>query len=198
MAGKKGIIESALKEHYEALKELAETESLQKVCFCAKKMAECIKKGKKILVFGNGGSAADAQHLEAELIGKLGKERMPLPAIAMSSSLPTTTAIANDFGFEEVFSRQIKALARKGDVVIAISTSGLSKNVINGVIAAKKIGAYTIAITSKRGKLKEMVDCAIGINSKNTQRIQEMHILVIHILCALVEEELCKKSSKKT
>lgn len=198
MVGKKGIIEIVLKEHYEALKELAETESLQKVCFCAKKMAECIKKGNKIIVFGNGGSAADAQHLEAELIGKLGKERMPLPAIALASSVPTITAIANDFGFEEVFSRQIEALARKGDVVIAISTSGLSKNVITGVLTSKKKGAYTIAITSNRGKLKEMADCAICINSKNTQRIQEMHILVIHMLCALVEEELCKKSSKKT
>ncbi|MCX8189919.1 MAG: SIS domain-containing protein [Candidatus Diapherotrites archaeon] len=191
---KKDFAKNAFDEHLLVLKKIAEPKSLQNIRFCAKKIADCFKRGNKVLIFGNGGSAADSEHFAAELIGKLTKKRKPLPAIALPSCAPIITAISNDFGFEDVFSRQLEALAKKDDVVIAISTSGLSKNVIKGVLKAKEKGAYTIAITSVNGRLKSIADNSICIDSKNTQRIQEMHIFVIHLLCEFTQE-LCKKTA---
>ncbi|MHA1833300.1 MAG: D-sedoheptulose 7-phosphate isomerase [Candidatus Baldrarchaeia archaeon] len=149
---------------------------------------ECLKKGNKVLIFGNGGSASDAQHICAELVGRFNEERRSLSAIALNSDTSVLTAIANDYGFENVFSRQVQSLAKEGDVVISISTSGLSENVLRAVKEARLKGVKTIALTGKGGgRLKDMVDIAIVVPSQSTPRIQEAHITIGHILCELVE-----------
>lgn len=160
---------------------------------CFETISKKIQKRGKILVFGNGGSAADAQHLAAELIGRFQINRDPIPAIALTTNSSNLTAISNDYSFEDVFSRQVKGLATKDDVVIGISTSGTSPNVLNGLKAAKQIGSLTIALTGKGGKkLKNKVDFCIMVPSNDTQRIQECHILLIHMLCGILETSLEK------
>jgi phosphoheptose isomerase len=152
---------------------------------------ECLREGHKVLVVGNGGSAADAQHLAAELIGRFAKERTPLPAIALTTDTSALTAIGNDYGFAEVFARQVQALAQVGDVLIALSTSGRSPNVINAVRAARSAGAATVALTGgDGGDLATSVDIGIVVDSADTARIQEVHIAVVHILCELIEASL--------
>lgn len=154
-------------------------------------LEECLRKGNKVLVFGNGGSAADAQHLAAELTGRFGKDRLALPAIALTTDTSALTAIGNDYGFDEVFARQVRALVKAGDVVIAISTSGRSRNVINAARAAHAAQATTIALTGgDGGQLSDLADIAIVVPSSNTARIQEVHIAVVHILCELIENAL--------
>ena len=154
----------------------------------------CLKNGKKILIFGNGGSAADAQHMAGELVGRYLINRKSLPAIALTTDSSIITAIGNDFGFEKIFSRQCEALVKKGDVVIAISTSGKSTNVIKGVQVAKKIGGKIITITGKSSrKLNALSDISLSIPSDHTPRIQEGHRTVIHIICELVEKKLKNK-----
>ncbi len=139
---------------------------------------------------GNGGSAADCQHIAAELVGRFKSEREGLPAIALTTDTSILTAIGNDYSFNEIFARQIEALANKGDLVIGISTSGNSENVIRGILKAKKIGCYTVGLLGKDGgKLKNLVDLAIIIPSNNTPRIQECHILIGHIACEIVDKE---------
>ena len=151
----------------------------------------CLKNGKKILIFGNGGSAADAQHMAGELVGRYLINRKSLPAIALTTDSSIITAIGNDFGFEKIFSRQCEALVKKGDVVIAISTSGKSTNVIKGVQVAKKMGGKIITITGKSSrKLDVMSDISLSIPSDHTPRIQEGHRTVIHIICELIEKKL--------
>jgi len=147
-----------------------------------------LSKGKKILLCGNGGSASDAQHIACEFVGKLKKERKGLPAIALNTNTSILTAISNDYSFEEVFSRQVKAIGEEGDILIAISTSGESPNVLEAVKTAKRMGIYTVGLTGERGRLREEVDLAIEVPSSDTQRIQECHILVGHIICQMVEE----------
>ena len=138
---------------------------------------------------GNGGSAADAQHMAAELVGKYMKERRALPAIALTTNTSILTAIGNDYGFDRVFSRQVEALAGKGDVVIGISTSGNSPNVIEALRAAKKQGAFTaVLVGAKPCELDKIADIAIKAPSESTPRIQEMHSLLIHIICEMVED----------
>jgi D-sedoheptulose 7-phosphate isomerase len=152
--------------------------------------------GRKVLLFGNGGSAADAQHIAAEFVGRFNFDRPALPALALSVNSSCVTAIGNDFGFDQVFSRQIEALGAPGDVAIGITTSGNSPNVIRAMVAARKIGLQTIGFTgSTGGKLKEAVDHCICVPSDETPRIQECHILVGHVLSQLVEETLFHEQS---
>jgi len=154
----------------------------------------CIKKlkaHKKILLFGNGGSATQAEHIAAELVGKFYNIREPLPAIAFSTSSAIITATANDISFDDIFSRQIEALGRKGDIAIGLSTSGNSVNVINAIKKANNLGLYTVALTGESGgKLKDIVNLCIDVPSHKTPRIQEMHLLIGHILCEIIEYQL--------
>jgi D-sedoheptulose 7-phosphate isomerase len=150
----------------------------------------CLRNGGKVLFFGNGGSAADAQHLAAEFVGRFVRERAGLPAIALTTDSSILTAVGNDYGFEQVFARQIQALGRPGDVAIAISTSGNSANVLEGVKEARKRNLKTIGLTGKDGgALAQQADVAITIPSTSTARIQECHIAIGHLFCELVDAD---------
>ena len=150
-----------------------------------------LMQGNKVLLFGNGGSAADAQHIAAELVGRFAFDRPALPALALSVNSSCVTAIGNDYGFDRVFSRQLEALARPGDIAIGISTSGNSPNVLHAMLAGKKMGLHTIALTGHNGgKLRNSVDHCICVPSSETPRIQECHILIGHIISELVEREI--------
>ena len=152
---------------------------------------ETYKAGGKVVLFGNGGSAADAQHLAGELVGKFLLRRQAFPAIALTTNTSILTAVANDFGYDEVFTRQVEALVQEKDVVIGISTSGESPNVIKAFRLAREKGAKTIGLTGGNGgKLKEVADLVIVVPSDSTPRIQEAHITIGHIVCELVEREL--------
>ena len=147
------------------------------------------RNGHKALFFGNGGSAADAQHLASEFLGRYLRERRPLPAIALHANTSAVTAIANDYGYEHVFSRQLQALATAGDVAVGISTSGNSQNILEALTVARKMGVYTIGLTgASGGRMRELVDVLIAAPSNETPRIQECHILVGHALCDAVEQ----------
>lgn len=148
-----------------------------------------IKNGNKLLVFGNGGSATDAQHMAGELVGRFRMERKALNAIALSTNTSTITSIGNDYGFEHIFSRQVEGLAKKGDVCIGISTSGKAGNVIAGIKMAKDLGLTTLALTGcDGGGLAKISDIALIVPSDSTPRIQEAHIAVIHIICEQIEK----------
>ena len=151
---------------------------------------ETLKNGNKILICGNGGSAADAQHIATEIVCKYKANKKGLPAIALTTDTSIITAISNDFGFERVFERQIEALANKDDLVIAISTSGNSSNIINAVKYAKEIQCKTLGFSGNNGgKMNDFCDINLIIPSKDTARIQEMHILIAHILCQIIDTE---------
>jgi D-sedoheptulose 7-phosphate isomerase len=153
-----------------------------------------LKKGGKIILFGNGGSAADAQHIAAELVGRFKRDRRSLAALAISTNTSILTALGNDYGFDTIFARQIEAIAKKEDLAIGISTSGNSPNVILGIKRAKQIGLKTAALTGNSGgKIAKLADIAIRAPSDNTPRVQEIHILVGHIICQLIEEALVGK-----
>ena len=155
-----------------------------------------IEQGHKIVLFGNGGSAADAQHIAAELIGRFKIERNSLPAIALTTNSSTLTSIANDFSYDQVFSRQCESLVSSGDVVIGISTSGNSKNVFNGLKISKKLGATIIGLLGNDGGIIEnTVDISITVNSSSTPHIQEVHRVIYHIICSGVESGM-KNSSE--
>ena len=170
------------------------TEDKQQIDIISKIVQQIInayRNDRKIIVFGNGGSAADAQHMVAELVGRYKKERSPLEAISLNTNVSILTAVANDYGYETVFSRQLESCAKEGDVVIGITTSGKSQNVIKAIEVAKKIGCVTIALTGKDGGLiKNLVDYCICVPSNDTARIQEIHITIIHIICDLVEQTI--------
>jgi len=154
-------------------------------------LVDALGKRNKVLLFGNGGSAADAQHIAAEFVGRFAFDRPALPALALSVNTSCVTAIGNDYGFDRIFSRQIEALAHTGDVAIGISTSGNSSNVVDAMLVAKKMRLHTIALTGcTGGKLKNAVDHCICAPSNETPRIQECHILIGHIISQLVEEVL--------
>ena len=154
------------------------------------KISKCLKNGKKIIIFGNGGSAADAQHIVAEFIGRFKLERKTLPAIALTSNSSIITALANDYSYDIIFSRQCEGLVQKGDVVIGISTSGNSSNVKKGLIISKKMGAITIGfLGNKGGTIGKICDIPIIVNSSSTPRIQEAHRTIYHIICEEVEKE---------
>jgi D-sedoheptulose 7-phosphate isomerase len=161
-------------------------------------IVKCLKKGNKVVLFGNGGSAADAQHIAAEFIGRFKINRKSLPAIALSNNSSTITAISNDFSFDSVFSRQCESLISKGDVVIGISTSGNSLNVKKGINTSKKNGAITIGLLgNKGGSIKRCVDIPLIVNSTSTPHIQEVHRTIYHIICEIVEKEIIESSRKK-
>ena len=161
-------------------------------------IVKCLKKGNKVVLFGNGGSAADAQHVAAEFIGRFKINRKSLSAIALTSNSSTITAISNDFSFDSVFSRQCESLISKGDVVIGISTSGNSLNIQKGISVSKKKGAITIGLLgNKGGSIKKYVDIPLIVNSTSTPHIQEVHRIIYHIICEIVEKEFVESSRKK-
>lgn len=165
----------------------------------AESLIRAFREGNKVLLFGNGGSANDAQHIATELVGRFAFDRPALPALSLAESLSSVTAIANDHGFEQVFSRQIEALARPGDIAIAISTSGNSPNVLHGVAAANKIGLLTVGLTGRSGgKVRSIVKQCICVPSDDTPRIQECHTLIGHILSQLVEQEMFGRKNSAT
>ena len=152
-----------------------------------------LTKNKKIIIFGNGGSAADAQHIAAEFLGRYKIKRKSIPAIALTSNSSTTTAIANDYDFSDIFSRQCESLVSKGDIVIGISTSGNSENVVKGLRTSKKNGGLTIGLLgNKGGKIKNIVDIPLIVKATSIPRIQEAHRVIYHIICEIVEEELAR------
>ncbi len=154
-------------------------------------ISTALKEGNKLLLFGNGGSAADAQHIAAEIVGRFKKDRKALPAIALTTDSSVLTALGNDYGYESVFERQVEALCSPGDVVIGISTSGSSENVIRGILKAKELGATTVAFTGRNGgRLAEVAHYSFVVPSYETPRIQECHITLGHVICELVENSL--------
>jgi len=160
-------------------------------------MVAAFEKGNKVLLFGNGGSAADAQHVAAEFVGRFAFDRPALPALALSVNSSCVTAISNDHGFDTVFSRQIEALGRAGDIAIGISTTGNSPNVLRGLVAASKMGIHTVALTGcTGGELKSVVDYCICVPSNETPRIQECHILIGHIISELTEQTIFHEQSR--
>ncbi len=157
----------------------------------ARRLVRALRAGRRVFLFGNGGSAADAQHIAAELEGRFRRERRPLPALALTTNTSSLTAIGNDYGYDRTFSRQVEAHVRRGDAVVAISTSGNSPNVLAAVRRARKAGAVTIGLTGEKGgRLRGAVDACLCVPSTDTQRVQECHIAVGHILCGLIEDEL--------
>ena len=188
----KNKIRAKIKENIEANEDLYknQVENIEKA---AKAIIGSLKNGGQVLVFGNGGSAADSQHIVAELVGKFKKDRQALAAIALTTNTSILTSIANDYSYDVTFSRQIEALGREGDIAIAISTSGNSKNVIVALKKAQALGLKTVGLTSASGgMMKDICDILVAPTSKNTPRIQESHILIGHIICELVEEEMFK------
>ena len=155
-------------------------------------VADALGRGKKLLLFGNGGSAADAQHIAAEFVGRFMRERRPLPAIALTTDTSALTSIANDYGYDDVFARQVRALAMAGDVALAISTSGRSPSVLRAAAACRELGVTTIGLTGgDGGELARAVDLSLRVSaSRLSARIQETHILVGHVICELVDRRL--------
>ncbi len=169
--------------------------SPQHILRVADVMTEALRSGRKILCMGNGGSAADSQHFVAELVGRFEAERRALPAIALTSNSSITTAIANDYSYERVFARQVEALAKEGDVVVGISTSGNSKNVIAAMESARQIGCKLVTLTGEKGNLAWMADpmCDITVLSSRTSIIQEAHICAIHMISKIIEDNFLGK-----
>lgn len=185
----KTIIKNELNAHLAAAKQMHDlTNSIE---LAANLCINSLKNNGKILIFGNGGSAADAQHIAAELVGRYQTQRQGLCAIALTTDTSAITAIANDYGYDFIFSRQVEALANKNDVLIGISTSGNSKNVINGLETGKTLGCSLIGLSGKNGRtINQLCDVNLAAPSTATPRIQEMHILLGHILCHLIEQNL--------
>jgi D-sedoheptulose 7-phosphate isomerase len=177
-----------LKDHQNLIQKVIDTLSGDIETAC-KMMVAALKSGNKVLLAGNGGSAADAQHIAAELSGRFVKERKALPGIALTVDTSALTSIANDYGYEYVFSRQVEALAQPGDLFIGISTSGNSQGIVNALESARKIGCKTLGLSGRNGgKMNGLCDLNIIVPSDVTARIQEMHILIGHILCKAVDD----------
>lgn len=182
-------IEAGIREAQRVQQELLRDS--ERLAQMARIVVDCIRGGGKVVFFGNGGSAADAQHLAAELSGRFYLDRPALPAISLSTNTSAITAIANDFGFEHVFARQLPGVGARGDIAVAISTSGNSPNVIEAIRLAHSIGMVTFAWTGRGGgEVAKLADYALRIDSEESPRIQEAHILAGHMLCELVEREL--------
>jgi len=185
----KKIIEDELKAHLKATKATIDS-NYESIQFAAQICINTLKNNGKILIFGNGGSAADAQHIAAELVGRYKVERKGLAAIALTTDTSALTCISNDFGYEHVFSRQVEALANRGDAVIGISTGGTSRNVINALNLAKKLGCKTIGLSGGGGgAFNSLPDINIVVPDDDTPRIQEMHILIGHTICQIIDNE---------
>lgn len=184
------IISQAIRESIEVKAKLLE-QHIPTIARIADLLIKAFRAGRKVVLFGNGGSAADAQHVAAELVNRFRMDRDALPAIALTTDSSILTSISNDTAFDQVFSRQVKALVQKGDVVVGLSTSGSSPNVLNGIIAAREKGAITLGFTGRGGgKLKDLVDICLCVPSDSTPRIQEVHITVWHAICQVIEQEL--------
>jgi D-sedoheptulose 7-phosphate isomerase len=185
------LIEASIAAKQKLLQDATQVSTIAEV---SRVIVEAVRQGKKILLCGNGGSAADAQHIAAEFVGRFAFDRPALPALALSVNTSCVTAIGNDYGFDLVFSRQIEALGQKGDVAIGISTSGNSANVIHAMSTSKRLGLHTVAITGcTGGKLMDEVDFCLRAPSNDTPRIQECHILMGHIISELVEHTIFRE-----
>ena len=183
-------ITSLINESIEVKKKLIKTQgrAIEKL---ARMMIATIKSGNKILIFGNGGSAADSIHIATELVGRFQKERRPFPAMALPANISLLTALGNDYGFEYIFERQVAAFGKKGDLALGISTSGNSENVIRGILKASRMKLKTASLTGKtRGRLSGITDVCVCVPSTNTARVQESHIVIGHILCEIIEDAL--------
>jgi D-sedoheptulose 7-phosphate isomerase len=171
----------------QSVREKTITQLTSTIATTAQVMIDALRNGRKVLVCGNGGSAAEAQHFSGELAGRYRAERAPLPAIALSTDSSIVTCIGNDYGFEQVFARQIQAMAQAGDIVIGITTSGRSKNVVLALNAAREIGAVTIAMTGEAGLQDAEADHVMAIPAKATARVQEEHLAIIHCWCDAID-----------
>jgi len=170
----------------------------EKIVRAIKEITSALRKGSKIMVCGNGGSAGDAQHMAGEFINRFKIERNPLPCIALTTDTSTITAIGNDYSFDEIFSKQVEALGLKNDILIGISTSGNSRNVIKALEIARKKEIYTICFLGNNGgQMKSLCDLSIIVNVNDTPRIQETHILIMHVICEIVEKNLFNNEQVK-
>jgi D-sedoheptulose 7-phosphate isomerase len=193
----KSLALSSIQKSIETKQRLSR-ECLHEIIQMAHIIATALRQGRRVAFFGNGGSAADAQHISAELVGKFKKVRPPLRALALTTNTSILTAIGNDFSFDEIFSRQIHASLEKGDIAVGISTSGRSKNVILGVQEATKIGAKTIALTGgDGGQLASLCDHKVIVPSNDTQRIQECHIMICHVVCELIDDAIEEQTPER-
>ena len=186
------IIENQLRASAELKRKMADT-VVDSMLQAIETVIHALQSGGKVLLFGNGGSAADSQHIAAELVGRFKKDRKGMPAIALTTDTSILTSVANDFGYEEIFRRQVEALGEQGDVLIGISTSGRSKNVVLAIQKAREMGIVTIALIGEAmGPVSDAADITVSIPSTDTPRIQEGHITFGHILCDLVERAITK------
>jgi len=195
MVSTKDQIEKKLETKTETIKNISSI--IPELERTIKIISNCLIHKNKIILFGNGGSAADAQHIAAEFVGRFKYDRKSLPALSLTSNTSSITAISNDYSYDVVFSRQCEGLVEKNDVVIGISTSGNSPNVKKGLIVSKKMGAKTIGLLGKSGTIKNHVDIAICVNSNSTPEIQEAHRVIYHIICEHVKEKNMKNIMKK-
>ncbi len=180
------------------LKDAFINDNLQKIVQVVEALTAALKRGNKILLFGNGGSAADSQHLAAEFVNRFMIERPPLAAMALSTDSSVITSIGNDYDFSEIFSKQIRALGQEGDVAWGISTSGSSVNVMRALEVAKKMGLITIGLTGRDGgTIARVVDYALNVASNSTPRVQEVHITVGHVICEMVDFKLFQRPDSK-
>ena len=176
------------------VKKNAVEHNLENLKSAARRLAGCIAAGNKVLLFGNGGSAADAQHIAAEFVNRFMIERPPLAAVALTTDTSILTSIGNDYQFADIFSKQVTALARTGDIAWGISTSGNSPNVLKGLQTARELDLFTIGLGGRGGRMISLVDLALTVPSDSTARVQEAHLVMAHILCELVERELFPQS----
>lgn len=184
------IIKQCFLDHLQVANAVMNSDILAQIERIAVEVKKALANGNKVLFCGNGGSAADSQHLAAEFVGRFQKERAGLPAIALTVDTSILTAVGNDYGYDKVFVRQVQALARPGDVLVGISTSGNSANVVEAVELAKSMGVFCVGMTAEGGgKMKTLCDECVAVPAKVTARAQEMHILIGHILCELVDGE---------
>jgi D-sedoheptulose 7-phosphate isomerase len=189
------IIEKALQDSLKVKEEFVK-ENTHNLIFIAEKIALAFTSDRKLMLCGNGGSAADAQHIAAEFVNRFMLERPPLPAIALTTDSSIITSIGNDYAFDDIFSKQVKAIGMEGDVLLAISTSGNSANVITAITAARSQGIYTVGFAGgDGGRLRSLADLALVVKSNNTARIQEAHIFAGHVTCQLVDYVLFQRST---
>lgn len=189
-------IRRQLRSHAEVIR-MVDEKLAEPVAECALLFIDALQKGHKLLIMGNGGSAADAQHFAAEMVGRFLMERKALPAIALTTDTSILTAVGNDYGFDDVFKRQVEALAKPGDVLIGISTSGNSTNIKRALAAGHDVGAITIGLLGRDGgEIASIADVNLTVPSFETPRIQEAHLVMIHILCDLVEKGLFSQNSE--
>lgn len=184
------ILKKEIQSHIEILNSVFNFSFLEKLVKISDLIVKCIKKGNKVLLCGNGGSAADCQHFAGEMINRFKKERKPLPFISLTTDTSVITSIGNDYKFEDIFSKQVQAIGKKNDILICFSTSGESKNVIQAVKKAKEIKMNVISLTGKTpNTLEKFSDFNISVPSSHTEKVQQIHLIIYHLLCYLIEEE---------